>query len=136
MAKITGPLMSASAAGNWGKGALQFRAGASGRIHAYRPADPTTINQQPASAAQETTRQSYRAAVAEWQLLDDAARAGWNERADSEGLSGWNLFLRTALVAPTGDAKIRFMIGSPPRPLELATPTHHRTIRFTDFLTP
>ena len=53
MAKITGPLMSLDAKGNWARGTLQFRGGLQA-THAYRPAQPGTVNQAAATPAQIT----------------------------------------------------------------------------------
>lgn len=139
MAKITGPLMSLDARGNWSKGALQFRGGLRA-THAYRPAPPGKVNQKEASAAQASNRQLYRRAMEEWKALDDASRADWNERAEPLGLSGWNLFFRENASAEQGaqDFRVGVLIGAPPIPTDLGADTSRpiasRTLNFARFL--
>lgn len=93
MARTKGPLMSVNATGNWGKGTIQFRAGKNG-THAYRPADPTTVNQAQATAAQETVRERYRLARTAWQAIDIEERQAHDAAAATQGMSGWNLFMQ------------------------------------------
>ncbi|MDG4594212.1 MAG: hypothetical protein P9F75_00710 [Candidatus Contendobacter sp.] len=95
MAKTKGPLMSVEAAGNWGKGKLQFRKGKNG-VHAYRPADPRTVNQRPASPAQAAHRAQYASIQSAWRQIGPEERAAHNQAAAASGdpLSGWNWFFR------------------------------------------
>lgn len=140
MAKITGPLMSLDARGNWSKGALQFRGGLRA-THAYRPAPPGKVNQKAASAAQASTRENYRNTLESWKSLDDAARADWNERAEPLGLSGWNLFFReTGSAEPSAqDLQITVIAGNPPLAVEIGAsadgPTAQKILDFARFLT-
>lgn len=99
MARTKGPLMSLQAAGNWGKGALQFRQGRDG-THAYRPADPRTVNQRPASPAQAAHRARYTQIKSAWRQVTTEERAAHEHaaRASGQALSGWNYYLR-ALMA-------------------------------------
>lgn len=90
--------MSVEAAGNWGKGALQFRGGLKS-THAYRPAPPGTVNQGPATPAQLDIRAAYHGIHDEWITLTAEERAAWNASATAtEGLSGWNLYLKTRML--------------------------------------
>lgn len=135
MAKITGPLMSASAAGNWGKGALQFRRGLQA-THAYRPAPPGTVNQGPASPNQARIRQTYRGARADWTALSAPERTAWNTQARPLGLSGWNLYAQTVLTAAsaTQTLNIAVLIGNPPLTTDLAADPSRRIVtRRLDF---
>ncbi len=102
MARTKGPLMSIQAAGNWGKGALQFRQGKRG-THAYRPADPRTVNQQPASQAQANHRARYARIKSAWRQLTPAERAAHDQAAATTGkaLSGWNYYLRALMTGQT-----------------------------------
>ncbi|MDS4029499.1 MAG: hypothetical protein RKO66_05450 [Candidatus Contendobacter sp.] len=95
MAKTKGPLMSLTAVGNWGKGALQFRQGKRG-THAYRPPNPDQVNQQPPSATQATNRAAYAAIMSAWRQLTPAERIAHNQAAAATGepLSGWNGYFR------------------------------------------
>lgn len=88
--------MSIDARGNVASGRIQFRAGPSGRVHAYQPADPRTVNQRPPSDRQAETREKYRVALAAWRALAEPERAGWERKAGKTGKprSGWNEFLR------------------------------------------
>lgn len=94
MARVTGPLHSIDARGNFA-GQFQFRGGKKG-VHVYRPMDPREVNQREPSPAQANIRQVYRDAVANWQAIGPAYQQSYNEQALAEGatISGWNLFLR------------------------------------------
>lgn len=94
MAKVSGPLHSLDARGNLG-GQVQYRGGRRG-THAYRPANPATLNQKAPSEAQTATRDAYRRALGLWRALAPSERQGYDDRATAggEALSGWNLFLR------------------------------------------
>lgn len=96
MAKITGPLMSVDARGNWGSGTLQCRGGLHG-THIYRPAPPNSINQAPATAAQASVRARYAVALSAWRQLSTEERQTHNAEAQPLGLSGWNLYLQAAM---------------------------------------
>ena len=113
MAKTRGPLMSIDAAGNYGKGAIQFRHGKRG-VHAYRPTAPYKRGGQ-VSQAQLDHRNKYSAGRQAWQALNTQEKTTWNNLADQQanGLSGWNLFLKNWIetapssgpyVPPNGDA--------------------------------
>ncbi len=93
MARTKGPLFSLAATGNWGKGTIQFRGGKHG-THAYRPADPTTVNQAQATTAQAATREKYRIAQAAWQAISIEERQAHDAAATTQGMSGWNLFMQ------------------------------------------
>ena len=99
MAKTRGPLMSIDAAGNYAKGALQFRHGKSG-VHAYKPTAPYTRGGQ-ASQAQLDHRNKYSAVHTAWLGLSQQDKDNWNQQAAtiSETLSGWNLYLQTNINA-------------------------------------
>lgn len=124
MARITGPLLSLDARGNWARGALQFRGGLKA-THAYRPAPPGSVNQAPATSAQSIIRQHYRAAIEDWRALSEAERADWNASAEEQHLSGWNLFLQTVAVAPAAQSTLALLAGQPPRliPQDASAPT-------------
>ena len=91
MAKVTGPLMSLSAAGSFGdtitfgkwKG-IQYA-----RIKST-PTNPNSVNQQ----AQRTLFQN---AVAGWQALTEQVKGNWTARAAELGLkmSGFNLYTKS-----------------------------------------
>lgn len=93
MARVRGPLMSMEASGNFA-GQMQFRCNRYGG-HVYRPPDPTTQNQRPATQSQSVVRQRYRSAVAAWRALSEQDRNGWRAQGSAmlNDVSGWNLFL-------------------------------------------
>lgn len=98
MAKITGPLFSVDAAGNFAGGTMQFRGGLRG-THAYRPANPKTINKAPPTEAQTAVRTAYQEIVAEWQGLTEQEKLAWDAAASNTGapVTGWNLYFKSRL---------------------------------------
>ena len=98
MAKITGPLFSIDAAGNFASGAMQFRGGLRG-THAYRPAQPKTVNQAPATVAQAAVRTAYQQIVAEWRALAEQDKLAWDAAASatSTPITGWNLYFKSRI---------------------------------------
>ena len=93
MAKITGPLCSQTASGNFAKGAIQFRTGLGGS-HAYKPVDPAKQNQALATAAQQAQRIKFKAVRDLWRSLSDDQRNQYKlEAKKTDSMNGWNLFL-------------------------------------------
>lgn len=139
MAKITGPLYSVDAQGNWGKGVLQFRRGLK-TTHAYRPAPPGRINQAPATPAQARSRQAYGLAKERWTLLSLSEQAEWNAIAEPHRMSGWNLFVQNEILTAlaTQQLRIAITIGSPPLATDLTRnpdyPPTHKRLDFNRFL--
>ena len=133
MARILGPLLSLDARGNWASGKLQFRGGLKA-THAYRPAPPGSVNQAPASSAQDLIRQRYQAAIEDWRALAPAERADWNASAEEQHLSGWNLFLQTFILSPAAQSTLALLAGRPPRliPQDASAPT--LMLHFRDFV--
>lgn len=134
MAKVKGPLHSLNARGNWSKGTVQFRGGLRA-THAYRPAPPGTVNQAPASEAQTAVRDRYHSALEAWRALSPEERALWNFAAetDLEGISGWNLFMRAFVPAPS-TGPLDLLIGSPPRALSTQPAAARHVLTFANFL--
>ena len=94
MAKTTGPLLSLSASGSLA-GALIFQRGPGGQTTKRHHRG----NQTPTAArlAQQTR---YRDAVAVWRGLDEAGRAPYVAESKSAGLTAYQTYMRTALLAP------------------------------------
>lgn len=99
MAKIKGPLFSEGAAGNFAKGAMQFRGGLRG-THAYRPKSPKAVNQAPPTPAQETVRSAYQEILTQWRALSELEKMSWDTQAGEAGMqiTGWNLFFKTQML--------------------------------------
>ena len=100
MAKITGPLLSIDAAGNFASGAMQFRGGLRG-THAYRPKSPKAVNQTPPTEKQTRVRSAYRAILDEWRSLDEATKSELDADAirSGEPMTGWNLYFKSRIAA-------------------------------------
>lgn len=94
MAKTTGPLLSLTASGSIA-GALIFQRGLGGQITKRHHRG----NQTPTAArlAQQTR---YRDAVADWRALDEAGRAPYVAESKIAGLTAYQTYMRTALLAP------------------------------------
>lgn len=102
MARVKGPLLSIEAHGHLGS-RLLFRSGKKA-AHAYLPADPTTINQRPATPAQAAVRNAYRDLLNGWQSLSETDRHLWRALALTEprAVNGWNLYLKWQGHLPAG----------------------------------
>ena len=100
MAKISGPLCSQTAQGNYGKGAIQFRVGLGG-AHAYKPLNPAKQNQALATQAQHAQRLKFQAVRDAWKLLSDAQKTDYKIEARKLGtMSGWNLYISLNINNP------------------------------------
>ena len=100
MAKISGPLCSQTAQGNYGKGAIQFRLGLGG-AHAYKPLSPAKQNQALATQAQNAQRLKFQAVRDAWKLLTLEQKADYKIEARKLGtLSGWNLYISLNINHP------------------------------------
>lgn len=98
MARVRGPLMSFEASGNFA-GQMQFRCNRYGG-HVYRPPDPVTQNQRPATVAQTAQREKYALGRAAWNTLDEEDKIAWNATATAskEDVTGFNLFMQMAMT--------------------------------------
>lgn len=100
MAKITGPLCSQAATGNYGKGAIQFRTGLGG-FHAYKPVSPKQQNQAIATEAQNAQRQRFQVVRDAWKLLTLEQKQFYKIEARKLGtMSGWNLYISLNINNP------------------------------------
>ena len=100
MAKITGPLCSQAATGNYGKGAIQFRLGLGG-AHAYKPLSPAKQNQALATQAQNAQRLKFQAVRDAWKLLTLEQKQYYKIEARKLGtMSGWNLYISLNINNP------------------------------------
>lgn len=107
MAKIRGPLFSAEAAGNFAKGAMQFRGGLRG-THAYKPKSTKTVNQTEPTQKQTKVRSAYRTILDEWKSLDEAGKAQWDASAIESGepITGWNLYFKSRISDVLNESNI------------------------------
>jgi hypothetical protein len=89
---VTGlPLYSMTASGRYRDKVFVTRAGQATHVRPYLiPHDPKT-------AKQLAHRQKLKSAVAEWQKMTPEQREEWNILAINEPMSGYNLFIQTAM---------------------------------------
>lgn len=99
MARVRGPLMSQEASGNFA-GQMQFRCNRYGG-HVYRPQDPATQNQRPATAKQSAQRARYALARVAWNTLEESESGAWvaMDKARQADVTGFNLFMAAVLGA-------------------------------------
>lgn len=92
MARVTGPLMSFSASGTIGD-AITFATwkGIEYCRQWFVPGNPQT-------AKQTNIRTAMSLCVAYWQVQSDPSKDGWNAFASGTKMSGFNQFVRRALI--------------------------------------
>ncbi len=99
MARVKGPLLSVSASGSFGNGAIQFRSKGQTTGVILPALKRATAGPQPASEPQTRQRARFRKARDAWHGLDPLARAPFNARAAAGGYSnGWAAFLADYLA--------------------------------------
>lgn len=88
MAKVTGPLLSLSASGEFA-GLMEFRTGTAGTV-------VTTVRsvRPPRSPAQAAQSQRFANAVSGWRDLSATQKADWKTRGAAYALTGWQYYLR------------------------------------------
>lgn len=116
MAKLTGPLMSLDAHGNYAK-QMTFRRGRNG-THVYRCIDPRLQNQAPPTEAQQAVRTAYASLLTEWQALTTPEREDWTEIGYQQDppISGWNAYVQEFLADRLQARLIRIQLVSPKPP--------------------
>lgn len=99
MARIKGPLFSTAAAGRVAS-VLTFGRSASGAL-ARAMLKPAGARPSPlATASQQTRRDLYAVAVADWHSLDEPTKNDWRALGKLRALTGFNCFMRAALTVP------------------------------------
>lgn len=99
MARVKGPLMSASATGSIGRGLVQFRMTRHGP-QALTPALTRPAQPQPPSSEQRLCRNDVRELAAAWSQLDPGEQATYAAIADRwQYPNGWSAYLSAALPA-------------------------------------
>lgn len=106
MAKTTGPLFSLEARGALGGSIIYNQS--SGRSTSRRWSKPSG----PASQAQITRRDLYKAGISAWKLLSPAEKEELRINAIPLKISGFNLFMRAALQTPQQGGTTFFDGGS------------------------
>jgi transketolase len=88
---VTGwPLGSMTASGKFREKIFVTRNGKTYLKHYQKPFNPRT-------GLQQTNRQKFKTAVAQWQRMTPEQREEWKILAVNEKLSGYNLFIQTAM---------------------------------------
>lgn len=98
MARLKSPLFSLRASKQLGKSLIYKTRGSRSFVTGYNK--PGGKNPSPTSPTQLNQRMIYNLIIARWQTFTDDQRAVWNNdsRTDTLRISGWNLFLREALL--------------------------------------
>lgn len=87
MPKVTGPLFSVTASGNF-QGLMEFRTKGTTTTVGKTRTKPATR-----SAAQQQQAARFKTAVTGWKDLDTIGQAEWKAAALNTGLSGYQLYL-------------------------------------------
>ena len=95
MPKVTGPLFSLTAAGKLGD-SICFQGGPSGTRAQLNPTHPDM-----ATLAQGSHREFFLLAVASWNGLSGASKLYFEQLAEGQGMTGYNLYLKTFLTGGT-----------------------------------
>ncbi len=104
MAKVTGPLMSLEARGQFGK-ALVFS-----KWKSIQYCRKYVIPSNPSTEAQISIRQYFAQAIATWKSETPTVQAAWNQYVADKGLScsGYNLYIKAYVTYVLGSN------GTPP----------------------
>jgi len=101
MPKLTGPLFSISAHGTM-KDTITYQGSPSGPRVQLVPKHRDMF-----TGSQSLVRTSFLQAASQWRALDGATKTWWNTRAEGQGMTGYNLYIKVYL---TGSG------GTPPTP--------------------
>lgn len=96
MAKVKAPLYSYSASGKIGE-RLVFSNRASGQQARFQRAQKDVL-----SSSRIAQRSLYSSCVSDWDSLDSVDKELYNDLARQKNYTGYNLFMKTCLLAGTG----------------------------------
>lgn len=91
MAKVTGPLFSRTASGNWKKILIYTSAKRISIVKKF------FISKDPQTEEQTEQRNLYSEGVTSWNSLTEEQKEYWGEESEEKGITGFNLFMREYL---------------------------------------